>query len=785
MGNRRGRAARVALWIAATCLGIALVIGVVKLMQASPSAATKQRLTIALVITGGLGAAASVTAAVVQARPRRRTLFDLQAPNLMGHDRLINRSEEMKALIALMDEQGVANCHGPRGAGKSFLLEHLADVVNRHRMPAGGQQRPRGMKVALYFDLADAVGFDEVRAQVCQAALGRTDATWADFIAAVGRHLKRRRVLLILDNVNAPGLWRPLGEAVYRYLASRPTDKVVFGSIDRVTLGNLTVDHVPVRGLDVEATGELVAARGVQMNPAEVAELHSGCNGLPLYVRLLAAYDEAGHTDTDTAVIDEQLVPKLPPAARKLLSYASLIALMNRRVAFNELEHCPLTNLNSALEVVEHRTLMTPIPGDSTRRLKIHDVVRDTALRVLEPEVSEAARQLFSRAYENSQLEHAALYGMFADPEELGVDRFHKLLEEVIRTAVRARNYTLLGSLHARAQEHGRILDFIAADSRRTDLFCFGRASEFAGLGRYKEAESELASSGLDRIRWQPGAQATDLQADLRFLQADIAHLLNRYDEAAQMFDQLGVWAAAAGHPGLRSRCVWGHGHVLRHQGRHLDRALALFEQAEQLADACGEVFPKVYSVTGAAGIRVVMGYALADEEQRLADLERYIAAHSSHDGHLLEVWKTQAQVAWLRDDRQAAVAIVDAAADRALALNDRLLYNLRFERAEYDRFLGNHLEAASGYRQVLEFGTGNGDRNLISNALLGLVLVDMSANRWLHHDSADAARAAALQARQIALDADIQITVGIANSVVSMLDNPPGAEQPTRLILL
>lgn len=787
MSNRGRRAARIALGIAGVCLVAFLVVAVLKLMQATASAQTAQRLSIALVVSGSLSAAAALTAtalAVWKAYSERQQLIDLQAPNLMKHDRLINRSGEMEELIRRIDEPNVVNCHGPRGAGKSFLLEHLADVINGHRRPADGHRRPKRAKVALYFDLADAAGFAEVQAQVCQAALGQPDATWASFIGSIKKRFKGRRVLLILDNVNSPGLWRPLGEAAYRYLASRPHDRLVLGSIDPVTLSNLDIEHMPVSGLNLEATGELIAARGVEISRRELGELHSGCNGLPLYVRLLAAYGGEADSRLGTAVVDEQLVPELPPTARRLLSYASLIALMSRRIPYNELERCLLMNLDGELEIVERRTLMTPIPDDS-RRFKIHDVVRDTALRVLEPEVSEASLHLFNRACEKSQAEHAALYGMFADPAEVGTRRFHEVLEQVIPTAVKARNYALLGNLHSRAQEHGRILEFIAADQRRTDLFCFARASELAGLGCYKEAEDELLSSSIVRMRWQSDTEASDLKAELRFLQADVAHLLNRYDEAAQMFHELGEWSANTGRPGLRARCVWGHGHVLRHQGRDLERALGLFDQAKGLADASGEIFPKVYSVTGAIGIKVVMGDVPLDEEQRLVELEREIAAASAHDGHLLEVWKSQAQVAWLRGEEKAAIGIVDAATERALALNDRLLYNFYFERAEYDRFRGDHVDALSGYLRVLDFGNGNGDRNLISNALLGLVLVDLSAGRWMHHDSAEGARSSALRARQIAAAADIQITAGIANTVASMVDDSAAATQSIRLIVL
>jgi tetratricopeptide (TPR) repeat protein len=782
------RAVRAASWIAVVLLVVFVAFAVYTVVRSKPSDATAQRLTVAMVMSGALSAAAAVTAtalAVRQVIVGRTRISDLLAPKLLEEDRLVNRSTEMRDLVAQIDGSRIVGCHGPRGAGKSFLLEHLTDVVNGHRRAVAEQPRPRRLSAALYFDLSDAAGFGQIQAQVGQVVLGDADATWDDIVASVKRRFRHRRVLLILDNVNSPGLWRDLGEAVYRYRAGRPNDRIVFGSIEPISLGNLPVEHVPVLGLDLKAAKELLAARDVAIGCDELVELHKDCEGLPMYLRLLAGYRDGTTGSHGRSALDEQLVPELPPDARRVLSYAALIALFERRISLSELERYPVPHVDDQLAIAVNRTLVTPVPDGGVRRFKVHDLVRDSALRVLDEEVVVAAGVLCERATNDGELEHAALYAMFGDPATLGEQKLDALLEPVIRTAVKARNYALLGTLHARAKEHGRILEYISADPARVDLFCFARASELAGLGHYAEAEAEVMSSSVVRTRWHEGAEGTDLQADLRFLQADVAHLLNRYDEAAQMFEDLGAWAASTGRPGLHARCVWGHGHVLRHQGRDLDGAYALFESAVRLGELADELFPRAYSITGAAGIRVLLESASDHEVQRLADIEREIAATSTHDGYMLEVWKTQAQVAWLRGHRHNAADIVDAAIERALALNDRLLFNLYFERAEYERLRGEHGAALADYQLVLEFGTGNGDRNLISNALLGLVLVDLADERWPHHETPERARAAALNARQIAIDADIQITARIAAEVAAMVDDAAPAPQSVRLILL
>jgi tetratricopeptide (TPR) repeat protein len=223
----------------------------------------------------------------------------------------------------------------------------------------------------------------------------------------------------------------------------------------------------------------------------------------------------------------------------------------------------------------------------------------------------------------------------------------------------------------------------------------------------------------------------------------------------------------------------------LRHQGRDFGLALQLLDRAAFLADDAGELFAKAYAVCNANGIKLLSGAVPDDQEQRLTAVELEVAGDSSQNAYLLEVWKTQAQLAWWRGDHRRAGDIVDAAIERALELNDRLLYNLYFERGEFQRLTGAPEPAIEHYRAVLEFGSGNRDRNLISQALLGLVLAEMTSGRWLHHETRDDARAALLRARQIASDADIQLTVQIAEQVTAMLDAQDPAPDGVRLFLL
>lgn len=781
---------RLALRAACVFFAVAAITFVVRVSLARLSASTERHLLtaseLAAIVGAFIGVASTVLARLPHAVvPTRRP--SLVSRHLLPDEDLVDRVDDLRALLEQIDRAHVVNCYGQRGAGKSFLLGHLTDVVNGYRTRAA-RQGPSEVTAALYFDLADAAGFQDVLGQLSLAALGRPDGAWADFIRYVEEEFEDRPILLILDNMNTPGMWPALGKAAYEYRARRSSDKLVFGSIEPVALINLAVRHVELRGLDARATGQLVAARGGQLSSIEVEELHAEYSGLPLYTCLIAARSARAPTrprvrDIEN-VLDPEFLQRLPSETRRVLAHTALMALVSRQVSVASVEACPLAELEAELEAARQLSLITPLPEHTRRTLKIHDIVRDAVLSALTPEVEDAAAFLFRRALRNGETVDAALFAMFADQADIGAAQFDEVLGPVIESAVLGKNHALLTSLHERASQSRRTREFIARDQDRADLFAYGRASELAGLGQYVAAQEAMVASSVVQVR-STDPPRSPIQDSLRFLQADIAHLQNHYDEAAEMFDELGQLASRSGNVPLQARCVWGHGHVLRHQGRELGKALDLFDSAASLADRSGELFAKAYAIGNACGARVLLDAVRPDEAERLRELETEIATSAAHDGYLLELWKSRAQLDWYRDDRESALSLVEVAIERALALNDRLLYNLFFERAEYARFHGEQTVALEDYLRVLDFGNGNRDRNLTTNATLGIVLLELSADRWLHHETREHARAAALRARETAIAADIQLTAGAAETVTSMLDGSSVDPRSIRLIVL
>ena len=651
----------------------------------------------AIGVLAGLAGIFSGVARLREARDRPPLPIDICSPKLRNEQSVLDRTAQVTGLTTELEQGDVVNCHGPRGAGKSLMLRYLADVVNGHRKPNPHHTWPRRVSAALYFDLADAIGFGEIESQISRASFGQ-DGSWGQFINYVNRK-HSRPVLIILDNVNSPSLWTPVGRAVYEYLVARDGDKLLLGSIDRLHFDNLEVAGVDIGGLDLGAFTELARLEGSSAEEQELRDLHTKWGGLPYY----ACPRGAPH-----AALAERV--KLAAGTRRLTAYAALLAVTVRRIPLGELKRCPIADFETHMnDAISERFVEPTADG---RSLSMHDIERDDILAHLEPEVAEAAAMLFEIARQRGAERNAAVFAMFADPYRLGEERFDETLRAVIRQAVESRNYTLLESLYERSRSNERLLEFLVEDRDRFDLFSFGRAAQLAGLGSYEAAEDELLETSIAAIRDGAEIVATELQLELRYLQVDIAHLLNRYEQAAIGFEGLAQTATANGNEMLRTKCIWAQAHVLRHQGRDLDRAMSLFEQAERLSVELNLLPYKSLSIIGASMIKVFWGSVPDNEEERLERLEQEVAVNHAHDGHMLGIWKALAQVDWIRGRREKAMERVEDAIQKARALNDRLLYDLLFERAEFLRLTGSSTRALKDYDRAYSFGIGNHDLN-------------------------------------------------------------------------
>lgn len=705
----------------------------------------------------------------------------------LGSANFVDRDGEFGALAEAVKSSPIVVCHGAQGTGKSHFLQYVVDVVNGHRVCRPSHRQVHlEPDVALYFDLADATGWLSLETRIASSfSTGAASSTWGGFCQEVARRHPDDQVILVLDNVNADSLWPALGRAVFAYQQIRPDDRIVLGSIDRVVFDNLQVERVEIGAFEVAAIQEYAADRGRPVSSEAAVDLRESTHGLPLFLSLFFADadEQRDRRMAAAAALELRLTSEITEAERPALAYISLLALLDRRVPEHELARLPIPELELQLDRAASRSLVAVSSTGGSRSIGVHDIVRDYALRLLSDEVRSAAKVLVSRAARRDDGIGACVFALFCDPCDLGPDRLWELVGPVLRTATHERNFPLVETIHERISSSAELTSLVWADEERSDLLSFGRASQLAGLGRYRDAEAELLQSSVVGVR--PGAldRLNRPQIDLYYLMADVVHLQNRYDDAAGMFRDLAGLAVAIGDPLLESRCLRSVAHIVRHQGRDLQTALNVFSDAHRAAERANDLVAWILATTGPIGIRVFWGTASIDDSEMLASIEEVVAGVEGLEGLRANIWKYQAHVAWALGEWSAAVELVEAALAESKRLNDRMLYNLYFDRADFARLRGDGRSADENYRRVLDAGLRNGDRNLVANARLGLVATDLARGRWETFATAENALAETIGARSVAVEADIHATATQATELANAIASGDQSAQP-RLIL-
>ncbi|HUG47083.1 MAG TPA: NB-ARC domain-containing protein [Candidatus Limnocylindria bacterium] len=203
--------------------------------------------------------------------------------------------EELAAARAALAETRLLTLSGPGGTGKTRLaLQLAADVIDE--FPDG-----------VYFVALEALRDAELVAPAISAALGLTDAGSRPPQDHLAEHLRERRVLLLLDNLEQVV---EAGAVVTELLRRAPELKVVVTS--RVVLRVYGEHEFPVPplglpgGEDVPSPGRAMSAEAVRLfveraraiqptfildeaNVDAVVEIVRRLDGLPLAIELAAA----------------------------------------------------------------------------------------------------------------------------------------------------------------------------------------------------------------------------------------------------------------------------------------------------------------------------------------------------------------------------------------------------------------------------------------------------------------------------------------------------------------
>jgi len=692
----------------------------------------------------------------------------------------VDRSGDSTRLVEALENYQIVNLHGRKGSGKSHFLAFASDIANKHRVAEKDHLCLNKLSKfsVVYFDLSEALGFDDILSQLFNSHLPDMSVSWENFVQAIDVAFGKTSIILILDNVNAQDLSLPLGSAVYKYIAHRPTDKVLLGSIVPVRFHNLPIHCQKFDGFNRTAIVDLAIKSGLNLNEESLSKVEQASDGLPLYLNLLFTHWEdcygapGGISSGLRELLGNSILPRLSSNGNELLVGIALLSVINPEVNVRSLERLPVDRIEEGLSELVAFSLLVKRERSNVQFVKIHDLIRDSVIEICDTNIQPIAQMLAIDAMNRDLKNESAIYWMFTD-FELGDNRdLLKMLIGVVREAAATKNYPLLSTLALLSETRKQVKKLMLQNDEVRNALAYAQASSLAGAGLYNSSVDciEKNTPLIFRKLVEP-SNLLQLEFEIAYLHADLLHLQNRYDEALDSMFHLRRIAQDSQFYGSAAKIEWAIGHIIRHQGKQLDVAFEHFEMAEELARKLDDIYTVVFSATGMLGIQVYLKDIPEKSMEKLNKLEDELQDNPQYENYLPKIWKCQSQVLFDAGKIDEAHSRLAKAIAEALEMNDRLLFNYYFQRAEFFRFQGDVEKAVHDYLKVLEFGRVNGDRNLISNSLLGIAEAEASNNTLIHHLSEADRRSSVLQARAIAEDAGIVVTQRHAEGTLIRLE--------------
>ena len=534
--------------------------------------------------------------------------------------RFFGREAELDAVLRAVQSHRMVVVTGMAGIGKTTLASKVCEAVRGKRHLYWRTMRPWDSSLELAYRLAiflRALGRKELHATV--AGPGPKDLSQIE--DRLARDLAGTDALIVLDDVHCASpdaqtfcaiLLRALGQApgVSGLLMSRvvPT---FYNRRDVSVEGSIV--EIPLRGLDRESSMALLRNAGLR-DPL-LGSLADACEGVPLFLVLLASAKDRGHPleirRTVEAYVSEEIDRSLDDSERGCLEAASFC---NVPVPIEVLLVEPGVRTRTVIGL-ERKGLLTPVGSD---RCVVHETLRDYFRQGLSNERRDAligavVPKLLDAAHDaetQGRLSDAIAYvgnAVFVENDHQRRTRCLRKLADLRRS---------IGDLPAAIESYRMALGAIDDPIERARLL-ERVAACLQALGQFEGAESAI-EEGLRRLPPEPSLEA----AWLSYRRADVAMSREDYDKAFGEVERLLGWMA--GLP--KDYELWGslanlRGFIHMDDPRRQDYALANreFEEALRAWEAVGnpQGISLAYNHLGLASIH------LGRPDEGLAYLDR------------------------------------------------------------------------------------------------------------------------------------------------------------------
>lgn len=644
--------------------------------------------------------------------------------------------------LKFQGETKVVNVYGKRGIGKSAFLRFFCDCVN-HKIGRENLGRKTHIKKiqklkgkAFYFHLSGegTISIDE---QII-SQIPWLGSTLTEIANNLSRIVKRKKIFIVLDNINNAGLSKEIEGIIDIFLAHSVNYRIVVGSIEKQPLLNIMNVHefgyIELPTFNENDIFDFAKRNSKLISSEYFKKILDFSDGLPIFVSLLLNNDVTvlSSISYDKDRMDkylERIIDDLDGSLCLIAQYIGFLSVTKPVFSSHDLKKFDIDLPTGCFEKLENSSL---IEFDSkTQTIKMHELFRDYICRRFCTH-TDMIQKIYEYYCQEGQMYEQVYYLIMIENESRDQTIVHG-----IQSAIKEENFAFLLMV---GEHYKRLYDWnpvVSNMSEETFLsVVYGYLEGLIGVGNYPAAREVI-----DRCKISARAPKTGLQFRFSMLTAKLYHLQNNYEESIAVYlILLNDTRHNKDFEKYEAKCLWGIAHSYRHQGKELDLAIKYYDESIRVAKRLNRKSEIIKSMREKLTIYLCRRQNNAARKlYRKIAVEVHALPESSYSGTKASFLKSKAQYLSVVEENHYNLQyelLSKVLADYRFQ-RKRLQYNLYFQIGEYYRRLNELDLAKENFKIAISFSKKNLDHNLETLSQIALIICDICSNS-IHQQSAE-----------------------------------------------
>lgn len=467
----------------------------------------------------------------------------------------------------------VVNVYGKRGIGKSAFLRFFCDCLNRK---IGRENLGRKIHIkkiqklkgnAFYFHISGE-GTRSIDEQII-SQIPWLGSTLTEIANNLSRVLRRKKIFIVLDNINNAGLSKGIEGIIDIFLSHSANYRIVVGSIEKQPLLNIMdvhgFSHIELPAFNEDDIFDFAKRNSKSISSEYFKKILDFSDGLPIFVSLLLNNDVTvlssityGKDRMDNYL--GRIIDDLDNPLCLIAQYIGFLSVTKPIFACHDLKEFDIDLPTRCFEKLENCSL---IEFDSkAQTIKMHELFRDYICRRFCSH-TDIIQKIYEYYCRTGQVYEQIYYLIMLENEVRD-----QTIVCGIQNAIREENFAFLLMV---GEHYKRLYDWspvISNMSEETFLsVVHGYLEGLIGVGNYPAAREVI-----DKCKISARMPKTDLQFQFSMLTAKLYHLQNNYEESIAVYSILLKDTRQNEDFGkYEAKCLWGIAHSYRHQGKELN----------------------------------------------------------------------------------------------------------------------------------------------------------------------------------------------------------------------